>query len=217
MSVKDFKGAARVLEGFVVLEGLDGAGTTTQLNMLQQKLDKLRMPHFCTSEPTQGPVGTLIREVLQKRIVIHPQALALLFAADRTEHLQRGEAGILDRVSRGELVISDRYLFSSLAYQSVECDFDYVLSLNCSFPLPQVVFFLDTPPEVCQRRLKGRRQIDIFDDIATQERVRATYLRAISMFESSPMRVCLLDGSLEPAAVFQNIWSYMIDLSIIGT
>ena len=92
-----------------------------------------------------------------------------------------------------------------------------MLSLNYSFPLPQIVFFIDTPPEICQERLKGRKQLEIFDAIATQERVRATYLQAFSLFDDSSMRVCLLDGRLERNEVFEKIWSYMIDMSIIGT
>ncbi len=87
---------------------------------------------------------------------MHPTTLALLFAADRAEHLLAAGDGILNRLERGELVISDRYLFSSLAYQSLDCDFEYVRALNAEFPLPRDVVFVDTPVRESQRRLGGR-------------------------------------------------------------
>jgi dTMP kinase len=145
-----------VLEKFVVLEGLDGAGTTTQLKLLDRRMAAEGIPHFCTGEPTPGAIGRQIRSILKREVRVDPRTVALLFAADRNEHLYHPEVGILAHLQRGEVVISDRYLFSSLAYQSVECPFDYVRELNRPFPLPKLVLFVDTPVAVSQERL-GRR------------------------------------------------------------
>ena len=130
------------LSNFYVLEGLDGSGTTTQLEILDERLGALGVSHLCTSEPTDGEVGRLLRAALQGRIRLHPYTIAHLFAADRNEHLRASGVGILDRLKAGDLVISDRYLFSSLAYQGAQCGVDFVWSLNSRFPLPSAVIYL---------------------------------------------------------------------------
>ena len=115
-----------ILRSFIVLEGLDGAGTSTQLKLLSQRLSSAGKKHTATWEPTDGPVGKLLRAILAREVKALPTTTAMLYAADRNEHLHAPEAGILATASRGELVVCDRYLFSSLAYQSIECGFDFV-------------------------------------------------------------------------------------------
>jgi dTMP kinase len=134
--------------------------------------------------------------------------LALLFAADRTEHLHEPGAGILSRLERGELVISDRYLFSSLAYQSLECDYDFVYSLNREFPLPRHLVFLDTPIELSQRRLASRSAglPELFEASQVQERILANYRRSFELYREAGMQLHRLDGSLPAAEVFWNFW-----------
>jgi len=204
---------AEVLKNFIVLEGLDGAGTTTQLTLLKRRLDSLNVPHYCTFEPTDGVVGRLIRDILGKKLHVHPQTLALLFAADRTEHI--GSEGIRSHLERGELVICDRYLFSSLAYQSIGCGFEYVLSINQEFPLPEVLFYLETPPELCQQRRQSRNQLELFDSISIQEEVRGKYQLAIDNFRQTSMKVCRLDGTLGAEKIGEKIWIMLEELSII--
>ena len=195
-----------VLDRFIVLEGLDGAGTTTQLKLAAEKLTAEGRPHFCTSEPTDHALGLLIREVLTHRRSVHPTTLALLFAADRAEHLLAAGGGILQRLERGELVISDRYLFSSLAYQSLDCDFEYVRALNGDFPLPRDVVFLDTPVRESQRRLGGRGGQELFDGADIQDRILDNYRRGFALYRDSGLRVHVLDGTLSPAGIFENFW-----------
>jgi dTMP kinase len=195
-----------VLERFIVLEGLDGAGTTTQLKMAAEKLAADGRPHFCTSEPTGHPLGLLIREVLARRRSVHPATLALMFAADRAEHLLAPATGILERLQRGELVISDRYLFSSLAYQSLDCDFEYVRALNAGFPLPRDVVFLDTPVRESQRRLGSRTGPELFDGADIQDRILDNYRRGFDLYRDSGLRLHVLDGTLPPAHIFGKLW-----------
>lgn len=204
---------AEVLKNFIVLEGLDGAGTTTQLTLLDRRLDLVDIPHYCTFEPTDGAVGRLVRDILGKKLHVHPRTLALLFAADRTEHI--GSEGIRSHLERGEIVISDRYLFSSLAYQSIGCGFEYVLSINQEFPLPELLFYVETPPELCQRRRQSRNHLDLFDNVSLQEEVRRRYQQAIDNFRQTSMKVCRLDGTLESDEIGEKIWIMLEELSII--
>jgi dTMP kinase len=195
-----------ILQSFVVLEGLDGAGTTTQLRMLSERLTRDRRPHAATWEPTDGVIGRMLRGILAQDIKAHPRTIALLYAADRSEHVHDPQSGIEARTRRGELVISDRYLFSSLAYQGQECGDEFVLALNAGFPLPEELIFLDTPVEVCQERLAARRAQELYDGFAFQARVREAYLRAIERYAATGMRVSLVNGDRPAGLIHGDIW-----------
>ncbi len=112
---------SEILKKFIVLEGLDGSGTTTQLNMLGKKFSQSNINCFMTMEPTDGCIGKIIRKALKKEIVLDKKTLALLFSADRNEHLC-GRDSIREYLARGIWTISDRYFFSSIAYQSLDCE-----------------------------------------------------------------------------------------------
>ena len=137
---------------FLVLEGLDGAGTTTQSERLAQALSA-RGEVVLTREPTDGPVGRIIREVLrgdQRAPTV--DTLPWLFAADRADHLTRK---VEPALRRGAYVVSDRYYHSSLAYQSLTLPLEDVSALN-SFRSPHITFFLDVPVDECLARI-GKR------------------------------------------------------------
>ncbi len=198
----------------MVLEGLDGSGTTTQMKLLAERLEREGRPHAATWEPTDGPVGSLIRSILSMQTPAHPRTVALLFAADRNEHLYEPGTGIVERTKRGEIVVCDRYLFSSLAYQSLESDPDYVLSLNSAFPLPQLLVFLDTPVEVCQERLVRRGSAELYDGFAFQSRVRSEYLKAIERFRGTGMRIERIAGDRPAGLIHGEIWKILAGLPI---
>jgi dTMP kinase len=202
-----------IQERFVVLEGLDGAGTTTQTELLAERLKAEGRPYSISWEPTDGPIGVSIRSILSHKTPALPRTIALLFAADRSEHLGSAD-GILERTGRGELVISDRYLFSSLAYQSIQCGMDYVMELNSGFPLPQCLFFVDTPVEICQSRLARRTTRELFDALSFQSKVRDTYLAVIDSFRGSGMKIRILDGSRSADEIGDEIWKVLKSLPI---
>jgi dTMP kinase len=205
-----------ILENFVVLEGLDGAGTSTQLRLLSERLAREGRTHAATWEPTEGAIGRMLRSILAHEVKAHPRTIALLYAADRSEHVHEPQTGIEARARRGELVISDRYLFSSLAYQSIECGLEYVRGLNSGFPLPQCLLFIDTPVEVCQERMTGRGRRDLYDAAAFQARVREGYLQAIELYADTGMHVSLLDGDRPAGILHSDIWKILSDLPIQG-
>ena len=207
----------QVLENFLILEGLDGSGTTTQLLLADEALDSRGIPHLCTGEPTKGPVGRIIRQILKRRIQVRPETVALLFAADRNEHLYEENEGILSHLRQGELVVCDRYLFSSLAYQSLTCDPEFVFSLNRNFPLPKHVVFLDTPVAVSQQRLTIRSEDgpELYDGREIQRDILSAYERGFRRFPGSDMRLHRLDGSQDPQLVFEKFWSILAGLPIV--
>ncbi len=193
-----------ILGRFIVLEGGDGAGTTTQLRLIGEALTRAGAAHWITSEPTANPEGLLIRRILSGELAREPGTLARLFAADRNEHL-RGDGGILDRIGRGETVVCDRYVLSSLAYQGVACGMALPAELNSGFPLPELLIYFDLPPEQSLGRLGDRERLDIFEELSFQERVRSAYLEALALLSSSGMRILRIDASRSVAEVSRDI------------
>jgi dTMP kinase len=194
------------LQGFIVLEGLDGSGTTTQTDLLCTKLASDGFAVAKTSEPTEGPFGRALRDVLADRTPALPGTVAYLFAADRNEHVNDPVAGIRANVAAGRLVVSDRYLFSSLAYQTVDVGWDLVEALNGPFPLPEIVIFLDLAVDKAIDRLSTRTNREIYEYSGFQERVRANYRRAFELYAEADMRILRVDGSLEEGAIHEQIY-----------
>ncbi len=196
-----------VLKGFIVFEGLDGAGTTTQSRILAEKMKQYGQPSMLTCEPTDSFIGKAVRHVLQDKEIVAKGTLARLFAADRSNHLFHPENGILSHIDNGEKVICDRYLFSSLAYQSIDWSFDEVWDLNCSFPLPEHLIFLDVSPEEGQRRiLKRDTPQEIYEKKDLQDEIRANYFHTFTLFEHTSMVLHIFDGTLPLHELQDMVW-----------
>jgi len=183
----------------VVLEGLDGAGTTTQCASLGVALRRRGHEVVLTQEPTSGPVGTLIRQALTGRLglpagggPLTAHTLALLFAADRADH----QAVVLEpALARGAVVLSDRYLLSSLAYQGAEVGAAWVAAINRPARMPDLTLFLEVTPSVAAARREGRGSVEeLYEAEALQARTYTAYQRAIRLRRRAGERVRVLDG-----------------------
>jgi dTMP kinase len=155
---------------FIVFEGLDGAGTSTQIERLADYLRRRGIDAATTREPTDGAAGRLIRQVLRGEADLDPAALALLFAADRIDHLE-GRNGVRAALESGRWLLSDRYVLSSVAYQAAEgLDPAWVIELNRRAIAPDLTLFVEADPEVCMQRIAGRgAKLERFE---TLERLR---------------------------------------------
>lgn len=194
-----------ILKNFVVIEGLDGSGTTTQLKELSRNFES----SYPTCEPTDGNIGKLIKRILKKEIFVEPMTLAYLFSADRNEHLYSAN-GVTERCKNGQIVISDRYLFSSLAYQSLYCEFNDILLLNDKFPLPEIVFFINTDPELCLQRIQKRNhEKEIFDDLEIQKKVLKNYIKSFDILKEKGLKILNIDGSLSVKTILDIELSYL--------
>ncbi|MBO4729600.1 MAG: dTMP kinase [Spirochaetaceae bacterium] len=199
------------VSNFIVFEGIDGAGTTTQLNILKDKLKS--KPSWFTAEPTIKETGVFLRKVLKGDIVLHPDTTARLFAADRCEHLY-GKDGILEHAQKGELVVCDRYLFSNLAYQSSECGASLPEELNKSFPLPEIVFYFDISPDISINRITGRGVTEIYEKKEFLEKTRANYIRIMKEYEART-KIIYLDATESIESISEKIWSAIKNLPMI--
>ena len=195
---------------FVVLEGLDGAGTTTQAQALVRLLRARGERAHCTAEPSSGPIGSQIRMMLAGRLVGYRggpwdrRSLALLFAADRLDHLA---ADIEPRLAAGQHVVCDRYVLSSLAYQSLDNDEDWVAEINRYAPPPDLTFFLRVPAKVAlQRRLAdGPGRPELFETLPQQRRIERLYERGIARI-GRKHRVHVVDGTAPLEHVTAALW-----------
>jgi len=198
---------------FIVIEGIDGAGTTTQSSLLLDRLQSEGHTVWLTSEPTEGPVGRLLREVLSGRYSVAPETTAHLFAADRHEHLF-GDGGISEKLRSGTTVLCDRYKYSSLAYQGVSADPDLVRMLNDRFPPPDALVYVDLPPDVGDERLAGRSSREIYERLDIQNQVYDKYHKEIerARLDTTVIRV---DGTLDPETLLAKIYGALVDQSIL--
>ena len=185
---------------FVVYEGIDGSGTTTQAARLAGYLRGQGVPVCETSEPTRGPFGAVIRQALEGRLDVDERALAVAFAADRYDHLFSTDRGIVDRLNAGTWVICDRYVLSSLVYQTANgMTAEWIQSLN-RYAIPaDVTIFVDTPVDECLTRLGARGSIpDRYERKEMLLAVLERYRRATSEPDpASPVATVDGQGSVE--------------------
>jgi dTMP kinase len=189
---------------FIAIEGLDGAGTTTQSERLVAWLRHLGRRVYPTREPSDGRVGRLIRELLRADAQpADPSALALLFAADRLAHLADE---IRPALARGEDVVTDRYALSSLAYQGAGGNLDWVRQLNARADEPDVTVLLDVPVELCLARLAGRGgPRDIYEERAALEAVARSYRELATAATARPGRLEVVRGDRAPDEVEADV------------
>lgn len=161
---------------FICLEGLDGCGKTTQAKNLVRKLKKMGYDVSYTAEQSRGKIGQFI-----KKHVLHGEkrgsiaAEALLFAADRIEHV---ENEIIPALKEGKIVVSDRYVYSSLAYQGATgLDLEWIKTVNRYAVQPDLAIFIDVKPETVIQRLKSKKSI--MENLETQRKVQEIYLKFV--------------------------------------
>ena len=207
-----------ILKNFVVFEGLDGTGTTSQLNLLQEAFAARGMQDcvYFTCEPTAGSIGHLIREALSGVAGFDAKTIAYLFGADRCEHIY-GKGGILEQQRARKAVFSDRYLFSSLAYQGLVAGRELTRNINAPFPLPEYLFFFDLPAKTAMERIKKRNiPQEIYEKEAFQQKVAGEYHALLQYYaETAPdMRIIRIDASESIIKIHENIWNIVCNLPI---
>jgi dTMP kinase len=198
---------------FIVLEGIDGSGTTTQTNLLKNYLNLLGKEVYITSEPTEGEIGKLIRKALQTDIfsIEDPekidQQMAILFAADRHYHLFNKKDGILELLNRGIYVVSTRYYFSSIAYNANnQDDYNWINNLNSHFPKPDILIYINVPVEVSLERISKRKNLEIYEHREKLLKVHSNYLKILDNYSGALINV---DGRASIEQIHSSIVKYL--------
>jgi dTMP kinase len=188
---------------FIVIEGLDGSGKTTQATLLEKKLEK-NYKVLLTAEPSRCKIGTFIREsYLYEDKRLPTEAEALLFAADRIEHMYKEVKPALDVE---KLVICDRYVYSSLAYQgSAGLSLEWIKTINARALQPDFSIFIDVSPERVIERLQRKKSV--METLETQKKVREVYLKFVEKGE-----LVRIDGDKPKDVVAENLYAKVLGL-----
>ena len=188
---------------FIVIEGLDGSGKTTQAILLADKLSKSHKV-LLTAEPSKGKIGTFIRNCcLYEQTRLPTEAEALLFAADRIEHMQEELKPALDD---GKIVLCDRYVYSTLAYQgSAGLSLDWIKTINSRAIQPDFSLFLDVPPDRVLERLQRKKSV--METLETQQKVREIYLKYVDKGE-----LIRIDGDNSKEDVANELYAKVMEL-----
>lgn len=180
---------------FIVFEGIDGAGTTTQSKLLANYYQN---QSFWDKEPTDGDFGKIIQKILKEKKEINPITLLQLFLADRAEHQK-----IIKEKKQKEHVILDRYLLSSLAYQGLCFDQEDLYQLNANFTKPDIIFFMDIDPQEGLARKKENKEL--FEEVPILNKVREKYFTAIDLLQQQGWQIEFIDASKNIKDIHQEI------------
>jgi len=198
---------------FIVIEGLDGSGGTTQSRLLQEWLISKGHQVQLTCEPSDRPVGLFIRRALSNRFDearISDRVLPFLFAADRQDHL---EEVILPALADDKIVVSDRYYHSSLAYQGLSIGFSKVASLNEGFRKPDITFFLWLEPEISFSRIQSRGlPVERFETLDRLRNIAEAYDSVYSYCKTQKERIFKVDACLSIEEIHLQIQSKVLPL-----
>ena len=182
---------------FICIEGIDASGKSTQARWLVRNLRRRGFNAIYTTEPSKGEVGSFIRRyILQRKKRVPSVIEALLFAVDRVDHV---ESRIEPALESGKIVVSDRYVYSSLAYQGAAgLDVGWIDQINRMALPPDLSIYIDVPPEVVVKRMRRRRSV--METLENLRRVREVYKQLVR-----ERRLVLVDGNRPASEVAQNI------------
>ncbi len=202
---------------FIVFEGIDGAGKTTQINLLREALTSRGIRCHVTAEPTDMPSGKKIREALSGKVPVTTAQMAKMFACDRVIHNCDAEQGIGRLLSDGVTVISDRYYYSSLAYQGSELGFESVAALNLDNPdirTPDMCVFLDLTPEQSLERIHKRSDgpAEIYENYDYLNKTRNMFFDVFERLKLRGENIVLIDASGDVSSVAQSILNAVMGL-----
>lgn len=194
---------------FIALEGIDGSGKSTQTKLLTEQLSNRGHKVYRTFEPTNNQIGKLIRDILKGNARADHRVIAGLFVADRLDHLLNEEYGIVKKLEEGYTVVTDRYLFSSYAYQGAHMSIDWVIQANAmaaEILRPDVNIFIDVAPEVSMHRVHTNREhVELFETLDGLKLVRSKYLEAFEKAGSAE-NIFRVDGNRSPDLIAHDIW-----------
>jgi dTMP kinase len=193
---------------FIVFEGIDGSGKTTQAKMLAQYLESKGRKTYLTAEPTTLPTGRALREALGGKVKKSECEMAVMFVQDRIAHNIQGEESIEALIDAGVDVISDRYYYSSLAYQGQATDYAWVKSMNLDCPeirKPDICIYIDLLPEQSLERIsKGRESVEIYENLETLTKVRNKFMSVINDLSDTD-NIHIINGYRTPDEIAEEI------------
>ena len=202
---------------FIAFEGIDGSGKSTQVKLLTASLKKAGHKVYSTFEPTDSPIGSVIRNIFKHSIEADHRVIAGLFVADRLDHLLNKTNGILKKLEDGYTVITDRYYFSSYAYHGTHMSLDWVIeanSLSADLLRPDLNIYIDISPDISMKRLiNGRSSMELYETKENLRNVRDKYLEAIEQLKFKE-NIFVTDGNRSTEEIATDIWNEVSHISV---
>jgi len=199
----------RIFMKFIVLEGLDGSGKTTQAARLKERFISENIPIFSTNQPSNSELGKLARSVTQGKFKLENESLSLLFSAEHYQHLKEA---IIPALARGEYVLCDRFYYSNVAYQgidsaTIERIVGYIRAVM-ETRRPDLTLFLDVYPEECINRISKRRdEISIYESLAQLKEQRERYFSVFNRLKEKDNVVVINANDISEDELTDKLWS----------
>jgi dTMP kinase len=201
---------------FIAFEGIDGSGKSTQVKLLAKKLEETGHKVYVTCEPTDGPIGVMIRNIFKGAMPADHRTIAALFAADRLEHILDKTNGLLKKLEEGYTIVTDRYYFSSYAYHSVHTEMDWVIETNrlsAELLRPDLNVFIDISPETGMKRIAaGRNSVELYETLDNLQQVKAKYTEAMDRLKAQE-KIATVNGERTPEVIAEDVWNVVSQLS----
>ena len=197
---------------FIVFEGIDGSGSSTQADLLCQYFIHKKQSAILSPEPSSGKIGELLREFLDHQNNfpsqdLFDQQMAYLFAADRHYHLYNNLDGVVKLINNNIHVITTRYYFSSLAYNAKnEEEYQFVSLLNQQFPPPDFLIYFDLPVDIALERIKNRAIKEIYETKEKLIKVRNNFLKIVNEYQYPYLKI---DATKSKAEIHKQIIEYV--------
>jgi dTMP kinase len=202
---------------FIAFEGIDGSGKSTQVKLLSYNLKNAGHKVHLTAEPTEGPIGKMIRDIFSHKMEADHRVIGGLFIADRLDHLLNKQNGILKKLEEGYTVITDRYYFSSYAYQGTHMPLEWVIEANsmaANLLRPDINIYIDIDPKASMDRLNSDRPaMELYETVENLHNVRSKYMEAIEQLKLKE-NVFVLDGNRAPHIIAADIWNEVSNITV---
>ena len=203
---------------FIVIEGIDGSGKSTQIEMLQKRFMDEGKNAIVTNEPTDGSIGKMIRSILSGENEVDPSVMAALYLADRLDHIKNPDTGMLSFMERGYNVISSRYYYSSYAFQGEYVSLEWLINANSickSYLIADLTFYLNIDPEISLKRIETTREkLDIYENLEKQKRTHEEYLKSFEITNERE-NIVILDGTRSVEQIHEDIWAKINEVSFL--
>ena len=195
---------------FIAFEGIDGSGKSTQIALLEQRLKEEGIPVYVTREPTDGPYGAMLHTIMTGRLDACEETIAALYVADRMDHIKNKRNGLLAKIEEGITVLTDRYYFSSYAYQGAHISMDWTIMANsiCAPALrPDLYLFFVLKPEVRFARIsQNRTDFEIYEKLDNLRNTRQKYLEAFERLKDQE-KVSFIDADQSTEQIAEDVWT----------